>query len=62
MTSHSAGQRPDHKRFLTAYATGVEGMIRDLQDARIPKEGDYALRGEERRDIKGMAEAGIIRV
>jgi hypothetical protein len=37
-------------------------MIRDLQDARMPKEGDYALRGEERRDIKGMAEAGIIRV
>lgn len=62
MTSTSDGSRPDPRRFLTEYAQGVENAIRDLQSARLPEEGDYAMRGLERRDIKGMIDSGVIQV
>jgi hypothetical protein len=62
MTSASAGSRPDPKQFLTAYSDNVEEAIRSLQASRVPEEGDYAMRGVERRDIKSMAEAGVIKV
>jgi hypothetical protein len=62
MTATSAGSRPDPKKFLTGYAENIERAIEDLQRARVPEEGDYALRGEESRDIKSMAQAGIIQV
>ena len=62
MTSTSDGSRPDPRRFLTEYAQGVEEAIKDLQTARVPEEGDYAIRGLERRDIMGMVESGVIQV
>ena len=62
MTSTSDGSRPDPRRFLTEYAQEVENAIRDLQSARLPEEGDYAMRGLERRDIKGMIDSGVIQV
>lgn len=62
MTSTSDGSRPDPKRFLTEYAQGVEDAIKSLQSARLPEEGDYAMRGLERQDIRGKIDSGIIQV
>lgn len=62
MTTTSGGSRPDPHRFLTEYSQGIEEAIRNLQSARVPEEGDYALRGLERQDIKGKVDAGIIQV
>ena len=67
MMATSGGSQANGKRFLDAfldqnYAAMKENEIRQLQDEKIPAEGDYALKGEERRDIKRMAELGIIRM
>jgi hypothetical protein len=63
----SDGLQAKGKEFLDAfldqnYAAMKEDEIRQLQREKIPAEGDYALKGEERRDIKRMAELGIIRM
>jgi len=67
MMATSDGSQADAKQFLKGYldenyAAMQEDQIRQLQREKIPKEGDYALKGEERRDIKRMAELGILRV
>jgi hypothetical protein len=62
MISTSAESRPNPKQFLTGYAANVEAAIQELQRARVPEEGDYALRGKEPRDIKSMAQSGVIQV
>jgi hypothetical protein len=67
MMATSDGLQAKGKEFLDAfldqnYAAMKEDEIRQLQREKIPAEGDYALKGEERRDIKRMAELGIIRM
>jgi hypothetical protein len=62
MTATSAGSRPDPQRFLTDYAKGVEEVIQELQDERVPPEGDYALKGREPQDIASMVRSGAIQV
>ncbi len=62
MIAQSAGSQRDPKKFLDLYATNVESAIQELQRARVPAKGDYALRGKEPLDIKSMAEAGVIQV
>lgn len=67
MMATSDGSQAKGKEFLNSflnenYAAMKEDEIRQLQREKIPAEGDYALKGEERRDIKRMAELGIIRV
>ena len=67
MMATSDGLQAKGKEFLDAfldqnYAAMKEDEIRQLQREKIPAEGDYALMGKERRDIKRMAELGIIRM
>ena len=71
MMATSGGSQAKGKEFLTSfldkrlnnsYAAMKEDEIRQLQSEKIPPEGNYALKGEERRDIKRMAELGIIRI
>ena len=67
MMATSDGLQAKGKEFLDAfldqnYAAMKEDEIRQLQREKIPAEGDYALKGEECRDIKCMAELGIIRM
>jgi hypothetical protein len=67
MATSGGSQAEKGKEFLTSflnenYAAMKEDEIRQLQREKIPAEGDYALKGRERRDMKRMAELGIVRV
>lgn len=67
MMATSGGLQANGKEFLNSflnenYAAMKEDEIRQLQREKIPAEGNYALKGEERRDIKRMVELGILRV
>lgn len=67
MMATSGGSQAKGKQFLnsfldTNYSAMKENEIQQLQMEKMPAEGDYALRGKERRDIKRMVELGIISV
>lgn len=68
MMDTSDGSPIDGKSFLENFISGQdfadmkENQIRQLRVSRMPMKGDYALRGKERRDIKEMADLGIIKI
>ena len=57
MTTQSAGSqsKDKEKEFLGGY-------IQELQDERIAKEGDRALRGEVSDNISGKVDRGVLKV
>ena len=57
MTTQSAGSQSKDKEkdFLGGY-------IKELQDERIAKEGDRALRGEVSENVSGKVDRGILKV
>jgi hypothetical protein len=67
MTSTSAGSQPEAKKFLQGkldelYAAEQEERMRRLADIRTTDPGDYATRGIESQNVKGMYEGGTLRV
>jgi len=59
MTSPSAGSQSKDKNKEKEF---LGGYIKELQEERIPEDGDRAMRGEVGDDIPGKMDRGVLKV